>query len=74
MTSSTLAARICDLTHLTDRLEGVLTCLSVQSHNTEACATALTREIAILHDLLDALNLDYEEATKPVARSWNVGH
>ncbi len=59
MNSTTLAARIGTLTHCVDRLEQLAALLDWgETMDTRP----LWGEIAILHALIDQLNLDYEEA------------
>ncbi len=62
MTSHTLAERIRSLTHRIDALEVIHATFYVHSVSSEERRASLGFEIIELHDLIDQLNLDYEEA------------
>ncbi len=62
MTSTTLAAHIGSLTHICDAMERAYAALlCVPADHSNVCYDLLLG-IASLHDTIDSLNLDYEEA------------
>ena len=62
MNASSLAARIRTLTHSIDALEVLQSHTPVNSLSSQGRDSDMAFEIAMLHALLDQLNLDYEEA------------